>query len=253
MPDLSQTRAVFVHGNPETAAIWGPLLAELQHPDTVTLSPPGFGSPVPYGFGATAGEYAVWLATELEQQGAPVDLVGHDWGAGHVMRVAMERPDLIRSWAMDIAGCFAPDYVWHDMAQVWQTEGAGEELVGGMTSLSVADRASMFESLGMTPDIARAVAEANDDTMGRCILSLYRSAAQPAMARLGEGLAAAAARPGLVIIPTEDGYTGGEERARWSAGQAKAQVAVLQGLGHWWMIEDPGAGAAVLRRFWSSL
>ena len=89
--------------------------------------------------------------------------------------------------------------------------------------------------------------------MGRCILSLYRSAAQPVMARLGERLGAAAARPGLVIIPTEDAYTGGEARARWSSGQAKAEVAVLQGLGHWWMIEDPAAGAAALRMFWGSL
>jgi hypothetical protein len=31
----------------------------------------------------------------------------------------------------------------------------------------VADRASIFEALGMTPDIARAVAEANDEAMGR--------------------------------------------------------------------------------------
>jgi pimeloyl-ACP methyl ester carboxylesterase len=253
LPDVSQVRAVFVHGNPETAAIWGPLLAELQHPDTVTLSPPGFGAPAPAGFGATADEYAAWLASELDRQGASVDLVGHDWGAGHVIRIAMGGPDLIRSWAMDIAGCFAPDYVWHERAQVWQTPGAGEELVAGMASLPLADRASMFESLGMTPDIARAVAEANDDTMGRCILSLYRSAAQPAMARLGVALPGAAVRPGLVIIPTEDGYTGGEARARWSAEKAKAEVALLQGLGHWWMIQDPAAGAAALREFWSSL
>lgn len=244
---------MFVHGNPETAAIWGPLLAELQHLDTLTLSPPGFGAPVPDGFGATADEYAAWLASELEQQAAPVDLVGHDWGAGHVTRIATDRPDLIRSWAIDIAGCFAPDYVWHDLARVWQTPGAGEESVAGMASLPLADRAAMFESLGMTPDIAVAVAEANDETMGRCILSLYRSAAQPAMAHLGETLGAAAARPGLVIIPTEDEYTGGEVRARWSAGQAHAEVALLQGLGHWWMIQDPAAGAGALQKFWSSL
>jgi pimeloyl-ACP methyl ester carboxylesterase len=229
------------------------MLSELDRPGAATLSPPGFGAPVPDGFGSTADEYAAWLASALEQQETPVDLVGHDWGGGHVMRVAMERPDLIHSWAMDIAGCYAPDYVWHDLAQVWQTPGAGEEAVAGMVSLSVTDRASLLESLGMTPDIARAVAEGNDETMGRCILSLYRSASQPAMARLGEGLGAAAARPGLVIIPTEDGYTGGEDRARWAAGQAKAQVAVLAGLGHWWMVQDPAAGAAALRRFWDSL
>jgi pimeloyl-ACP methyl ester carboxylesterase len=253
LPEKRVTTAVFVHGNPETSAIWGPLLTELQHPDVVTLSPPGFGAEVPDAFGATADEYAAWLASELEKQEAPVDLVGHDWGGGHVMRIAMERSDLVRSWAMDTAGCFAPDYVWHDLAQVWQTEGAGEESVASIASLPVADRAAMFDALGMTPEIARVVAEASDDTMGRCILSLYRSAAQPAMVRLGEKLGAAAARPGLVIIPTEDEYTGGEGRARWSAGQAKADVAVLQGLGHWWMIQDPAAGASALRAFWSSL
>ena len=62
MSDRSQTRAVFVHGNPETSAIWGPLLATLEIPEAVTLSPPGFGGPEADGFGATADEYVAWLA-----------------------------------------------------------------------------------------------------------------------------------------------------------------------------------------------
>jgi pimeloyl-ACP methyl ester carboxylesterase len=244
--------ALLVHGNPETAAIWDPLLAALARPDVETLSPPGFGAAVPDGFGATTDEYAQWLITELENRDAPVDLVGHDWGAGHVMRVAIERPELIHSWAIDIAGCFAPDYEWHEMAQVWQTPGAGEDAVAGMVSMPTADRAAMFESVGMTPSVAQAVAAASDETMGRCILSLYRSAAQPAMAQVGEQLRRASARRGLVIIPTEDPYAGGEERARWAADQAGAQVAVLPGLGHWWMLQDPEAGAAALQDFWDA-
>lgn len=44
---------VFVHGNPETSAIWGPLTAVLGRDDVVLLSPPGFGAPLPDGFGAT--------------------------------------------------------------------------------------------------------------------------------------------------------------------------------------------------------
>ena len=68
--------AVFVHGNPETAAVWSPLLAELTRGDVLTLSPPGFGAPVPDGFGATTDEYVAWLAAELESIGEPVDLVG---------------------------------------------------------------------------------------------------------------------------------------------------------------------------------
>jgi pimeloyl-ACP methyl ester carboxylesterase len=48
---------VFVHGAPETAAVWDPLLAELEHlgsdrPDVICLSPPGFGAPLPTGFSA---------------------------------------------------------------------------------------------------------------------------------------------------------------------------------------------------------
>ncbi len=253
MSDNTSTRAVFVHGNPETATIWEPLLAALGRADVDTLSPPGFGAPVPEGFGATAGDYATWLVSELEKQAQPVDLVGHDWGGGHVIRVAIERPDLIRSWSMDIAGCLAPDYAWHDLAQVWQTPGAGEEAVAGMAAAPLSDRASMYEALGMTPPVARAVAEACDQTMGRCILALYRSAAQPAMAELGRRLDAAGARPGLVIIPTGDEYTGGEGRARWAAEKAGARVAVLEGLGHWWMLQDPEAGAAALRSFWSAI
>ena len=251
-PSTSAT-AVFVHGNPETAAIWKPLLDALDHPDAVTLSPPGFGAPVPPGFGATADDYAAWLIAELEAMGGPVDLVGHDWGGGHVLRVAMERPDLLRSWASDIAGCLAPDYIWHDLAQVWQTPGAGEEALAALAALPPSELAAMYQALGMTGEAARSVAEAVDESMGACVLALYRSAAQPVMARLGDGLPKAAARPGLVIIPAEDTYTGGEDRARWAAERAGAEVAVLPGLGHWWMMQDPEAGARVLQGFWATL
>ena len=244
---------VLVHGNPETAAIWQPLIEVLGTAGVETLSPPGFGAPVPDGFGATADEPGGVVVGELETGREPVDLVGHDWGGGHVARVAIERPDLIRSWAIDVGGCLAPDYVWHDLAQVWQTPGAGESAIAGMLATPVAERAAQYEALGMTPDIAKAVAAAADEAMGRCILALYRSAAQPAMARLGEQLGTAAARPGLVIIPTEDGYTGGERRARWAAEKAGANVAILPGLGHWWMLQDPRAGASALREFWSTL
>ena len=48
------------------------------------------------------------------------------------MRLAMSRPDLIRSWATDIAGCADPDYVWHDLARVWQTPGAGEQAIAAL-------------------------------------------------------------------------------------------------------------------------
>jgi pimeloyl-ACP methyl ester carboxylesterase len=240
---------VLVHGNPETEAIWDELRTHLGREDVIALSPPGFGAPVPDGFEATSDGYLAWLIEELEAIDGPIDVVGHDWGGGHVMRLAMERPDLIRSWSMDIAGCFDPEYVWHDAAQGWQTPDVGEDAVAGMAGAPVEARTAQFEGLGMSPAVAKNVAEAVDETMGRCILSLYRSAAQPALAEIGKELGKAKAKPGLVIIATEDHYTGGEVLARRSAERAGATVAMLEGRGHWWMCEDPKQGAEMLNGF----
>ena len=113
--------AVFVHGVPETPAVWHGLLAALERPDTVALSLPGFDSARPAGFGATMEEYAGWLAAQLERLGNPVDLVGHDWGGGFVVRVVSTRPELVRSWVTDAAGIGDAEFEWHEFAKIWQT------------------------------------------------------------------------------------------------------------------------------------
>ena len=245
--------AVFVHGNPETSAIWGPLLAELGRTDTICLSPPGFGAPVPDGFGATRVEYGEWLVAELEAIGGEIDLVGHDWGGGHVMYVAMNRPELLRSWATDVLGLFAPDYVWHDMAQAWQTPDVGEQVVAGMSVAPLEDRVARFVGLGIPDAVARSMAPALDATMAGCILALYRSAAQPAISNLYAELPNAAARPGLAILASDDPYMGPPESSRAAAAAAGATVAALSGVGHWWMLQDPAAGAKALNDFWAGL
>jgi pimeloyl-ACP methyl ester carboxylesterase len=244
---------VLVHGNPETEAIWDQMRRHLKTSDVVSLSPPGFGAPVPPGFGATSDEYVSWLQAELNTIEPPIDLVGHDWGGGHVVRLVCAHPDLVRSWVTDIAGCFDPEYVWHDFAQVWQTPGAGEAAVKQMVAAPIEQRVAQFQGFGMSADAAQKTAAAVNDDMARCILALYRSAAQPAMKNWGEALPKAAARPGLVIIATDDHFTGGEVLARRSAERAKAKVTVLEGLGHWWMCQDPARGAAVLNEFLTGL
>jgi pimeloyl-ACP methyl ester carboxylesterase len=244
--------AVFVHGNPETSVIWEQLLAHLTRRDVIVLSPPGFGAPVPDAFAATADSYMRWLIHELQSIPAPIDLVGHDWGGGHVVRVAMDRPDLIRSWASDALGCFDPEYEWHERARGWQTPVVGEGMVAMMTGAPLAVRKAQLESLGLG-FAAERVAAAIDAEMGRCILALYRSAKQPAMRNWGQHLPNAAARPGLALVPTEDHYTGGEALASRSAARAGARIEPLAGRGHWWMCEEPALGARVLERFFATL
>ena len=148
--------------------------------------------------------------------------MGHDWGGGHVVNVVMHRPELVRSWASDVVGIFDPEYVWHDLAQMWQTEGDGEQLVDTMLGGTMEDRAAQMAALDIPFDIATSVAAAQGPEMGRAILALYRSARQPAIAEAGRTLANAAARPGLSILATEDPYVGTDELKRRAAERAGA-------------------------------
>ena len=246
---------VFVHGNPETDAVWAPLLAALRArgaDDLVALSPPGFGAPTPDGWGASQEEYRDWLVGRLEPYDGDVDLVGHDWGAAHVFGALAQRPGLARTWTADCLGLVHADYEWHDAAQVWQTPQAGEEMVEAMVAMSPAERTVGFEALGVSAEAAAAVAEGVDATMGRCLLALYRSAAQPAMADLGRRLAAAPPPHGLVLVPAGDPYAGPPERTLALAADLGARSLTLEGRGHWWMFEDPDTAADALVTHWAS-
>jgi pimeloyl-ACP methyl ester carboxylesterase len=85
------------------------------------------------------------------------------------------------------------------------------------------------------------------------VACLQRDVVQPAMAEAGRSLEAAAAWPGLALLPSEDAFVGSDAQRRRAAGRAGARVEVLDGLGHWWMVEDPQRSAAVLERFWATL
>lgn len=226
---------VFVHGNPETSAIWEGLITALKRDDVITLSPPGFGAPVPEGWMATRAEYIAWLTGELAAIEGPIDLVGHDFGGGHVLGFLLQNPDVVQSWCVDVIGIMHPDYIWHNYGQVWQTPVKGEESIAGMVSATE----------GMMANV--------DATMGECILKLYRDSAQPALANAGKAIERLQAKPGMCINAEKDDLVGSDQMAQEMADRAGARVVHLSGVGHWWMKEDPTRGAATLEAFWASL
>jgi pimeloyl-ACP methyl ester carboxylesterase len=241
---------VLLHGVPETPALWDPIRRVLDRDDIVTPFLPGFGAPRPDGFGATKEEYADWLIGEMEALGEPVDLVGHDWGAGLVARLVSLRPDLARSWVIDAGGLAHESFEWHEAAKIWQTPGAGEEFWEGFLAMPVDQLAVVLQSFGVPAEGAPSIAAGLDSTMVGCILDLYRSAVH-----IGKEWGVDfkdVPSPGLVLVPSEDPYQSAGA-ARAGATQTGASVADLDGLGHWWMLEDPGRGADVLRRFWAGL
>jgi pimeloyl-ACP methyl ester carboxylesterase len=245
---------VLVHGVPETAAVWDLLvdeLVKLGHEEPIRLSPPGFGSPVPQGWTATQQEYDAWLVGELERIG-PADVLGHDWGGGHVINVAMTRPELFHTWAADCVGVYHPDYEWPGISKQWQTPGEGEALNASNLAGGAEATAAILSAGGMEARTAEKIAPAFDEAMATCILALYRSATQPAMAKLGRNLHVAAGRPGLAIHPREDHDVGTDEQSTHAAERAGARSEFLPGLGHWWMTQDPERSARVLMDFWAT-
>lgn len=237
--------AVFVHGVPDTPAVWNHVIHRLSRPDIVTLSLPGFGCPRPPGFAATKEAYTDWLVDELARLKGPIDLVGHDWGSLLVMRAVMLRSDLVRSWAGGGAPIDA-EYVWHEAAQMFQTPGVGEQMMAMMTAPAMREA---LTAAGLSEADATATASRVDDTMKECILPLYRSAIsvgtewQPDLARIK--------KPGLLIFGDRDPYVD------WHFGETladhtNARFVLMKDCGHWWQCQRPDEVARELEVHWTA-
>jgi pimeloyl-ACP methyl ester carboxylesterase len=243
---------VFVHGVPETSAIWRKVQAGTARP-SVALELPGFGNPRPEGFPATKEAYLDWLVDTLVGIRQPIDLVGHDWGAGITMGLVTQRLDEVplRSWAVDCGSLLHPEYVWHQIAQIWQTPGGGEDFQAAQRSQPVEDRAAGLAALfGLDEADALEMAAGGDEVMDGCILDLYRSATPNPHADWGPLTPRPV--PGLVIHPTDDMFSIGPQ-AEEVAASLGARFATLEGANHFWPYSAPDAAVELLEGFWSSV
>jgi pimeloyl-ACP methyl ester carboxylesterase len=241
---------VFLHGVPETAELWDKMRAEFEE-ETVALSLPGFGCARPSGFGATKDDYIDWLVAELATFDEPVDLVGHDWGALLTYRIATTRGDLLRSWTADCANGVHPRAKWHQYAQIWQTPGEGEAYFKAIHEAPIESMAEAYEGFHLGHDDALTLARWSDDTMGTCILDLYRSATPNVYESWGAQMGPTSA-PGLVLFAELDSFSH-EGMSHEVAETLDAREATLEGVGHWWALEQPREAAAVIKDFIHSL
>ena len=251
---MKVTAKLFIHGVPDSPAIWRPLLAALDLGDTPAAVPalPGFTAPLPAGFPATKEAYADWAVGQAETLFAahgPIDIVGHDWGALIAQRVAMLRPDLIRSWAISNA-VTEPEYRGHRIARIWNTPLLGEIF---MALSKPAKLAEGLAAQGMPADIAReeAVQWANKDKR-RAILKLYRSARGLSFERDWARDIDTLPAQGALIWGANDPYVELSVAQRYAANTG-TPLSVIHGAGHWAIAERPADVAEALRRFWAGL
>lgn len=235
--------AYLIHGVPDSPSVWEPLCHHLTRRDVVLPALPGFGTPLPVGFHATCDEYAAWLVDDIERIGAPVDLVGHDWGSLLALRIASLRPDLVRTLACG-SGPLDPEYQWHDTAVAWQTPEVGEQLMamfGG--DLAVEG----LVAAGLSRDHAQATMARVDERMKDAILRLYRSAVDVSP-RWAPDLEAIRC-PALVVWAIDDPFVD-RRFGRRLADRIGADLLEVDG-GHWWPAAHPTEVAAALETLWA--
>ncbi len=240
---------LFLHGVPDTPAMWQPLISELELSDNAICAPamPGFVDPLPDGFNATKDAYVDWYIGEIERAYAdagPVDLVGHDWGAIITIRVASLRPEMVNSWC--VANALPhPEYKWHRMARLWQTPIIGDLI------MAITRKEALCKGLheaGIPADLASVEASHWSPHMRSAILKLYRSAKTVGVDWWED--TKNLPNRGLVFWGEDDPYV-----PAWIAEKFCAQTgATLQkqcDTGHWSVIERADTLADLLRQHWA--
>jgi pimeloyl-ACP methyl ester carboxylesterase len=230
---------------PNTSNMWNPLIGFLDGTRrVVAVDLPGFAEPAPEGWRGTKEDYVDWLIAEIEQivaEDGPVHLVGHDWGALLVCRVASVRPELLRSLTYG-NGPLDEHWPLHHMFEVWVTLGEGERWMEALTPEGIVEQ---LEGFGLPTEIARENAWMTPGAR-ELTLTLYRSA-------INVGREWAPDLP-KVVIPSmalwcERDLLVPIEMGRRMAAKMGSEVVALDG-GHFWSVEVSKEASVALQRLW---
>lgn len=231
---------VLLHGNPDTHAVWGPVVTRLA-PAHRCIAPdlPGFGgSRAPGDFDCSLDNLAAFVhelvvALELPR----VHLVVHDVGGAYGLAFASVHPEQIETLTIFNTNFF-PDYRWHFWARVWRTRVLGE------LAMAIANRPLFVREMRRgSPRIPRAYAEHAYREFRRptrrLVLRWYRAMDSEVYegwdARL---LAATASTPKRVLWGDLDPFL-----PRSTADRYGGEVTHLADCGHWAMLEEPERSA----------
>jgi pimeloyl-ACP methyl ester carboxylesterase len=240
-PTDATAAVVFVHGNPGPAEDWHDLLGLAgSFARAVAPDMPGYGNAdKPPDFPYTIHGYAAHLAGVLRELGITrAHLVMHDFGGPWGLAWAVAHPDAFASATLVNTGVLL-DYRWHHYAKVWRTPGLGELFQASTT------RPAFRMLVGReNPRLPRAALDRLYDVSKswptkRAVLKLYRASPAQAMGSLRDSLRALN-RPALVVWGTGDAYIPWQQAERQRESFPSARIELLEGLGHWPFLEDPG-------------
>jgi pimeloyl-ACP methyl ester carboxylesterase len=244
----AEEAVVFVHGNPGSWHDWADLLDRAgAFARAVAPDMPGFGSAdKPESFDYTLAGYAAHLDGLLGRLGIRrAHLVLHDFGGPWGLTWAAANADRLASIVLIDTGVLI-GYRWHYLARIWRTPGLGEAFLGTATFPAFKLIMRHGNPRGLPEEELRRMFDSMDRGTNRAILRLYRSTppgvlegALPAMRERDP--------PTLVVWGRHDPYLKVEQAELQRRAFPSAEVVVLDGSGHWPMLDDPeGVAAAVM-------
>jgi pimeloyl-ACP methyl ester carboxylesterase len=251
-PSAAREAVVFVHGNPGPKEDWEGLLERLD-PDVRAIAPdmPGYGAADrPRDFDYTVDGYARHLAGLLDA--ACIDrahLVLHDFGGPWGLRWAADHLERTASVTLVNTGVLI-GYRWHKFARIWQTPLLGELFMAG-ASRSMLKRMLNSENPRPVPEeFIDRIHRNSDRANKRAVLKLYRATRKVSeMSQELSGVLVQADLPALVVFGAGDPYIPARMAEVQRETFPRAEVHVLDGLGHWPFIDDVERVAALVLPF----
>ena len=236
---------VFLHGNPDTHAVWSSTVAKLTGMRCIAPDLPGFGAtraPEDFDFSLESqGEFVRGLVSALELD--RFHLVVHDVGGPYGLAFASLHPARLQSLTI-FNTIFSPDYRWHAWARVWRTRGLGE------LSLKILNRPLFVRELRRgSPTMPREYAdfaydEINDHSK-RMVLRWYRAMNPEVWLGWDTRLRATTAQvPTQVLWGDLDPFI----QPRFAEGFG-GTVRHVSDRGHWLMVEHPEFAATEIGTF----